>query len=408
MVSHPNLFKALSGPAMILSIFPLIWHIKTRNLPAICLVSWLFASNLMNFTNAFIWSADKNIYALWDGKIFCDVEVKIIIAAGVGKICGLAAISRNLAGVMKEDRAVVKTRGEKRRERVQDLVICFGLPVWTVCVHYFVQPDRYWLLGVQGCTPSIDNSWPSIVLEFIWPPIAALAAVYYSAIVFIRLRRHRREFDQILTNSSSQSSTKSRFYRLYAYTIILVVVLLPVNLYILAMNLKVQRQPYSWSRVHGDEWKWIFRIPYIGEANFDRWIDVGAGILLFLFFGLGNDAMGMYREWLILVPGVQKAWERAMRGRKEKRRVKNQNQNWSETSDTQSGSFGNGNVNGTSTVRSAQSGSSEGSVALKMEAMHCTTTTSTASSSSRRGGGGSGGLGELEDEDIDEQLYAYV
>jgi pheromone a factor receptor len=34
---------------------------------------------------------------------------------------------------------------------------------------------------------------------------------------------------------------------------------------------------------------------------YDRWINLACGCLIFFFFGMGKDAKGMYREWLIKV-----------------------------------------------------------------------------------------------------------
>jgi pheromone a factor receptor len=34
---------------------------------------------------------------------------------------------------------------------------------------------------------------------------------------------------------------------------------------------------------------------------YDRWINLACGFLIFIFFGMGRDAKGMYREWLVKV-----------------------------------------------------------------------------------------------------------
>ena len=57
--------------------------------------------------------------------------------------------------------------------------------------------------------------------------------------------------------------------------------------------------PYSWSRIHGPSWWRIILIPTVGSVTFDRWIQLAVGLTVFVFFGLGNDAMSMYRRWLI-------------------------------------------------------------------------------------------------------------
>lgn len=57
--------------------------------------------------------------------------------------------------------------------------------------------------------------------------------------------------------------------------------------------------PYSWSRIHGPSWGHIILIPTVGSVTFDRWIQLAVGLTVFVFFGLGNDAMSMYRRWLL-------------------------------------------------------------------------------------------------------------
>lgn len=182
MYSELALYKTLSGLAITASILPLIWHLKSKNLPAICLIMWIGMFNTISFLNAFIWGAD--IFKAWEGKVFCDIEIKFLIAAMTGKMGSIAACARNLANVMRDDLPVVKTRAEKRRQLVIDLLLCFGVPVWMMSIHYVTQPDRYWLIEVMGCTPTVDNSWPSIVLVFIWPPISALVATYFCSKFF--------------------------------------------------------------------------------------------------------------------------------------------------------------------------------------------------------------------------------
>ena len=40
-------------------------------------------------------------------------------------------------------------------------------------------------------------------------------------------------------------------------------------------------------------------IPTEGSVSFDRWIQIGAGFLVFCFFGMGQDAMKGYKKGLL-------------------------------------------------------------------------------------------------------------
>lgn len=116
--------------------------------------------------------------------------------------------------------------------------------------------------------------------------------------VIIRLHKYRREFADILSSSGS-NLTKSRFMRLFLIALIFIVVCLPVQLYVFYRNCAVPHLPYSWALVHSSEWWYIFMVPTGGVVEFDRWIWLGCGFLVFFFFGLGKDATKMYRRWLL-------------------------------------------------------------------------------------------------------------
>jgi pheromone a factor receptor len=114
------------------------------------------------------------------------------------------------------------------------------------------------------------------------------------------MRRYRKNFSDILTSSNS-NQTKSRFLRLFWMAFILIVVAFPTQIYVLYENSVIPMIPYSWVAIHGSDWPTIELVPSGGTVLFDRWIQIGAGFVLFVFFGLGQDAKAMYRKWLIKV-----------------------------------------------------------------------------------------------------------
>ncbi|CAO1603893.1 a-factor receptor [Xanthoria calcicola] len=285
--------------ALALNIPPLIWHSKNRNIAACNLIVWTIFLNLCNLINAIIWPTD-NVYNWSTGFVLCDIEVKLRLAATFGIPGSLACIMRALAKVLDTERTIlVPTMKQRRLETIITALLCFGGPVYAIGIHYVVQPSRYYIMAISGCTVSLDRSWPTMALVVIWPVILCLAATYYGIVVMIRMRKYRREFSSILTASSS-SLTKSRFLRLFLLSSSLVLIFLPLQLYILFLNTSAELIPYSWDLIHNRHaWMDIIMVPTHGFVSIDRWISVVLGIFIFLFFGLGSDATKMYRKWWI-------------------------------------------------------------------------------------------------------------
>lgn len=94
-------------------------------------------------------------------------------------------ISRNLALMFNTDKQIVApTRGMRRRKLWTDIAICFGIPVLQAVLHYIIQVNRYYVQVIGGCTPSFDNSWPTIVIMYIWPMLFCFGNCYYSGTPF--------------------------------------------------------------------------------------------------------------------------------------------------------------------------------------------------------------------------------
>ncbi|KAL9102231.1 MAG: hypothetical protein Q9163_002591 [Psora crenata] len=285
---------------LVLDTPPFVWHIRNRNVAASSLVFWIILTNLMNFINALLWPTD-DIAQWWPGQILCDIEVKLMTAVYIGVVGSLVCIMRNLARVLNTENTVLyPSKAQKRRRAAIDMLLCFGVPCYMMIAHYIVQPSRYYIFAIAGCTPPVDRSWPKLVLMFIWPPIFSLVVVYYSVLVIHRMRKYRKEFSSILVSSNS-NLTKNRFLRLFLMSVALIVVFLPVQAYLLYQNSIVPMLPYSWDLVHGDDWGDIMLFPTGGVVAFDRWIQIAFGFAIFLFFGTGQDAKEMYREWLLAI-----------------------------------------------------------------------------------------------------------
>lgn len=87
--------------------------------------------------------------------------------------------------------------------------------------------------------------------------------------------------------------------RLFVLSASFIAIFIPIQLYILYRNADVPSDPYNWQEIHGQAWNDVILVPLYGAINFDRWIQITFGYVIFFFFGLGSDAMKMYRKWLL-------------------------------------------------------------------------------------------------------------
>lgn len=174
------LYRVLCGLSVVLGMVPLPLHVKHGNYAAVSLIAWLALSNLASLLNSFFWPDDAATMHGWDGRGYCDVQVKLLLGAFAGTIGSIAALARSVAAILSPDEMrIFRTQRAIRAGRIKGLVLCVGLPAGVMAAHYVVQPNRYYLTTVSGCTPTVFPGWPAIVLLFVWPPISALFAGYY-------------------------------------------------------------------------------------------------------------------------------------------------------------------------------------------------------------------------------------
>ncbi|KAJ5775427.1 uncharacterized protein N7511_000438 [Penicillium nucicola] len=286
----------LSSFSILLGIPPLLLHAKNRNFPATSLVSWSILLNLFNIINALTWPND-DVDSWWDGAGLCDIEIKLMVAGYVGVPGALMCIFRSLANVLDTDRAaLVPSRSQRWRSQFMNLLFCVVVPVIAMITHIVWQKSRYLLYSISGCVNNFDESWVSLVLAFIWPPVICLAAAYYCCLVLFRIHKYRSDFANIIRASSSNLS-KSRFLRLFFLALSMLVAILPLQAYIVYADIRLSLpwHPFSWSKLHNGNWSTIYRVPTHGVVFFDRWTPIASGFMIFIFFGFGRDATRMYR-----------------------------------------------------------------------------------------------------------------
>lgn len=164
----------------LLLVPPLVWHSRNRNIAGVALVIWTIIPSFMDSINSIIWSNDdtQNWY---NGHGLCDVEVKLIVAISTGHSTATMCILRDLANVLNTERTVVMpTKSQRQRAYALDVFWCLVIPIITMIAHVLVQPNRFYVFGISGCTASSDGTWVSLVLLYMPPLLFTIAAAFYA------------------------------------------------------------------------------------------------------------------------------------------------------------------------------------------------------------------------------------
>jgi pheromone a factor receptor len=171
----------LSLLSLVIATPPLIWHARNLNVAAASLILWIIILNFFDFINVLLWPSD-DISTWFSGRILCDIEVKLFIGSRTGQLGALISILRSLAKVLDTEnvRAVTVGKEEKRKKATEDIILAWGIPAVLMLCHYVVQPARYAIFAIDGCSAIVDNSWPAIPLVEIWPVIFVLIEGYYA------------------------------------------------------------------------------------------------------------------------------------------------------------------------------------------------------------------------------------
>lgn len=173
-------YSSLSLFVMIVDIIPLAWQIRHRNLSGAALIFWLSTLNFFGFINPIIWPHD-DISKWYRGSIFCDIEIRLHLAASFGLQASLILVFKGLAEVLNTKNTTMRlNKAQTKRKIVSEALICFGAPVVFILMYYIVQAGRYDIFGITGCAYMIDDSWLSIVLTSMWFPILDLIAGGYA------------------------------------------------------------------------------------------------------------------------------------------------------------------------------------------------------------------------------------
>jgi pheromone a factor receptor len=284
----------LSLIAIVLLIPPLVWHIKTVNIPAIMLIIWLLLMVLKSFIDAIIWGGD-GFYTRFDGVGYCDVMVKLQVGASVGISASVAAIMFNLFRILKADSVIPGLRSFKKI--TIDLLISLLTPLIVMGLSYLVQARRYYIFRYSGCQNIMAPSYVSILINTVWLVIWSLVGVIFAVLIILKFFKKRKDVKDILRCTNS-GLTLVRFSKLLIFCVIIILVMFPLSIYIFVSDMSNVQGSYDFALIHNPS-VW-FTVSYVPNERplYSVWIFIALSYVVFIFFGLGSDAIDMYLQLL--------------------------------------------------------------------------------------------------------------
>jgi pheromone a factor receptor len=103
-------------------------------------------------------------------------------------------------------------------------------------------------------------------------------------------------------SSTGSGLSAQRFLKLFFMASSFLLIYLPVTLYFFYLNLPIPFTPYSWSRLHAPEsWDPIvfYTTATFPRTQYNGWVGVAMGFLCFIFYGMNNEAIDIYKSWSI-------------------------------------------------------------------------------------------------------------
>lgn len=138
-----------------------------KNIPALALLIYVEIMMIEGFVNAIIWGG-SNYVSAWNGRGWCDVMIRIQIAAPVGISSSISCVSFNLLMIFLTNSMTTFWFGNKWVKPCCEIFFSVIFPLIISGVTYFAQSFRYIVSRYSGCSVPLANEAISIVTFYLW------------------------------------------------------------------------------------------------------------------------------------------------------------------------------------------------------------------------------------------------
>ncbi|KAH9476601.1 Pheromone B beta 1 receptor [Psilocybe cubensis] len=293
---HPEL-PVFAFITAFLVLTPLIWHWRSGNVAVIAISLWLFVVDIIYGVNTIVWAGNVNDPM----PVWCDITSKIVVGASFALPLATVCICKHLE-MVSSSRKVSYDIADRKRRMIFEGIMCFGIPLLFMALHYIVQGHRYDVFEDFGCQATVYISIPAIFIIWFPPLLFSVITLIYAALALNNFIRRRLTFAAHLQNSNSALTT-NRYLRLIAMSLTEMAWGTSLTAYNLWNNVSPGLRPWTtWADVHSnfsrvDPFPLSEVPPWFTKTMMLFWWTMPASsIIFFVFFGFGEEALKEYRR----------------------------------------------------------------------------------------------------------------
>ncbi|KAL1718750.1 pheromone A receptor-domain-containing protein [Schizophyllum commune] len=287
-------FAFFAFATFILVLVPLPWHLQAWNSGVCIYIGWVAVGSIILYVDAVVWNGNiSDPMPAW-----CDFSGRIMVAVPYGLEAATLCIQRRLYHIVRSSDVSSKT--SKRRWVIVDVLIAVVLPCVLMGLQYIVQGHRYDIYENYGCMLNTYMTGPAVLI-LRGPPIilGVIAGVYCVLLIRIFTQKRRR--------ANTGPISRGICLRLIMLSTATLLFTVSLNLYTLIETTRYGLATWiSWDDTHYNFWRveaytdemWR-AAPGAGGLEVSRWMFVIAGLVVFAFFGLGEEARKHYRSAIV-------------------------------------------------------------------------------------------------------------
>lgn len=269
-----------------------MWHIKSRNLPAITMVVYLQIELINGFVSVIIWGVN-DFGDVWKGYGWCDIMVRLQYGTSVGLATCATCILLKLFFIFLANDITVFWFDNKWAQPVTEIVLSIVLPLLIAIFSFFAQPSRYSIFKYTGCVASLGDNTISILVFYFWIIFFSFVDLILSGATLMIFYMKRKAAKDILVCTNSGLSIK-RFARLLIFCVIVTILSIVLSSTLGVQMKKLNSTFYSKEETHNPFWGFIFVFDHDKSQDYGRWIVIAISFANFFIFGFGSDAKEMY------------------------------------------------------------------------------------------------------------------